>query len=161
MWVSLQSVGDENHTGVCPVWEAGALVRQAGAQQAGVDRKRGLSRISKLILWMALSSLLLFICIIKDAMISLLSQEWGGGNVCKLRHRSKLLEACLGMREHFFIKKKAKWQCQILFLMGKNLYEERLFHSVEGMIWKFITFSSFLSKTCFSGFVLLPFVGFF
>lgn len=45
--------------------------------------------------------------------------------------------------------------------MGKNLYEERPFHSVEGMIWIFIAFSSFLSKTCFMGFVLLPFVGFF
>jgi len=45
-------------------------------------------------------------------------------------HESKLLEAWLGMREHFFFlmkKYNSKCKCQILYLMGKIQDEKMTF----------------------------------
>lgn len=146
----------QNQAGVC-WWEVGTLAVQMGTRQDRVNGKRDLSRISKLLLWIALSSLLLLVyntircqgCNDHSALPGVRGRElvcanWG--------HQSKLLEAWLGMRElFFFLKKKNKKSVapsdsvKFYFWWGKkSIWKKRCFFSVEGKIWEFKNIFFFL-----------------
>lgn len=135
---------------------------QTGARQARIDGKRDLSRISKLLLWMALSSLLLLMystarcqgCGDRSALPGVRRRELACAN---WGHQSTFSEAWLGMREHFFKRNEkynSKQQWQFLFLMGKKSILKKRFFSVEGRILEFNTFSFLLSETSLKRFLL-------
>lgn len=130
----------QNQASVCSIWEVGTLTVQIGTQQARVDWKRDLGRISKLLLWVALSSFLLLMHSTARCQgcndLSGLPRVRRRELACASRsHQNKLLEAWLGNIFIFFFFKGWKnttlsKSVKFYFWWGKNQYEWKVLFCV-------------------------------